>query len=190
AIRFFDNYFYHYGEQKHNYLLFHSCGTPEIKDHILQIMSESLADNIPFRNEILKHYFELTVFYILRYSKIDPTSTARFSMKERYHLDLMNYLADNYRTATLESAAEQFHLSKNYISHIIHDISGETFISALNRIRTEKVKEYLLETNLTLDDIAELTGFSDSSYLWRIFKKLTGMSPSAYRKEHQHDYMG
>ena len=94
----------------------------------------------------------------------------------------MQYLKDNYRTADLESTAARFHLSKNYVSRIMRSVSDRTFIESLSLVRIEKVKEYLAETELSLEIIAELTGVSDPSYLWRVFKKHTGMSPSKYRK--------
>ncbi|MGV2794552.1 helix-turn-helix domain-containing protein, partial [Clostridium perfringens] len=54
----------------------------------------------------------------------------------------------------------------------------------LNRIRLEKAKERLLTTDDAISDISESVGYSDQSYFTKVFKKMTGVSPSRYRRQH------
>ncbi len=168
-------------ELSHNSLLFHTDNSREFQDVALHMLGEMLAER-PYKNEILKHYFELFVFYLKRCCGVNAKTVGRLSSQELYYHEIMQYLKDNYRTADLESTAARFHLSKNYVSRIMRSVSDRTFIESLSLVRIEKVKEYLAETELSLEIIAELTGVSDPSYLWRVFKKHTGMSPSKYRK--------
>ncbi|MCM1121892.1 MAG: helix-turn-helix transcriptional regulator [Eubacterium sp.] len=60
--------------------------------------------------------------------------------------------------------------------------TGKTFNQILTEIRLQKAKEYLMDTELTIDIIAELCGFNSSSYLSKTFKKVYCVSPSLYRE--------
>lgn len=60
--------------------------------------------------------------------------------------------------------------------------SPKQFLMAL---RIEKVRQCLASTSMTISDIACSTGFYDQSHLTRHFRKITGMTPRAYRKRFQ-----
>ena len=51
-------------------------------------------------------------------------------------------------------------------------------------MRIDKAEELLLHTALSVSEISELTGFSNSSYFNKQFKKVTGYTPQQYRSEH------
>lgn len=169
-------------EAAHNFLLFHTDNPKELQEIALHMTGEMLSDNL-YKNEILRHYFDLLICYLKRSCQNKAETIRRLSAKELYYNDILQYLRASYRTTSLEAAAETFHLSKNYVSRIIRSVAGISFVELLTSIRIEKAKEYLAETSLVLEDIAELTGFSDASYLWRKFKQVTGMAPSEYREE-------
>lgn len=57
-----------------------------------------------------------------------------------------------------------------------------TYQDILDEIRTEISKDYLLKTNLSIDQISDLVGFSETTTFRRTFKKWMGVSPSDYRK--------
>lgn len=166
----------------HNYLLFHTSNPPEFRELVLRMFGEMLHTD-SYRNAMLRNYFSLFCNELKRYSEGKIETGKKISPKEQYYNDILAYLQDNYRTATLETTALTFHLSKNYISRILQANSGCSFVELLTSLRLAKAKEYLTETSLILEDIAELTGFSDASYLWRIFKKHIGLSPSEYRQQ-------
>lgn len=62
---------------------------------------------------------------------------------------------------------------------------GQTPSRYLTSIRLQKAKTLLLESDMTLDDIAASCGYESGFYLSRLFNKKTNMSPSAYRKLHR-----
>ena len=59
---------------------------------------------------------------------------------------------------------------------------GITPMEFLNEQKIFFIKEMLRDKNNSLEEIAEKTGYCDSGYLCRIFKKKTGMTPGEYRK--------
>ena len=79
-------------------------------------------------------------------------------------------------------AGEVF-LNEDYLSYIFHKKSGETLKLFIAREKIANVKRYLTTTDLSMESIAEKTGFSDALYMRKLFKKIEGITPSQYRKE-------
>ena len=83
---------------------------------------------------------------------------------------------------TLSGVAEVFFLSESSLSRQISETSGMTFPKLLSSIRIEKASDYLIYTDLTLDEIADLVGFVDASHLSKHFVSRVGITPINYRK--------
>ncbi|MFA7223099.1 MAG: AraC family transcriptional regulator [Bacilli bacterium] len=83
---------------------------------------------------------------------------------------------------TLEKLSKVFYMSESSISKHIMDITGVSFINVLNDIRIEKAVEYLIHTDLSLNDIASLLGFVDASHISKHFQSNVGLTPMEYRK--------
>ncbi|MDR0879007.1 MAG: helix-turn-helix domain-containing protein [Treponema sp.] len=94
------------------------------------------------------------------------------------------FIWENYtRKISLEEIAGVSGLSPPYFSTIFKEEMGENLSSYLNRLRVEKASHLLLETELTLSDIAGSCGFEDQSWFSKIFKTFTGTSPGKYRSQ-------
>jgi Response regulator containing CheY-like receiver domain and AraC-type DNA-binding domain len=111
-----------------------------------------------------------------------------FDFRRFEHSDIIfkavNYMRENLsERVTLEDLALKVNLSRSYLSTIFKQELGSTFTDYINVMRIEKSKEYLLNTSLSLVEIADLVGYSDQSYFTKKFAKLAGMSPGQYRKK-------
>jgi two-component system response regulator YesN len=96
----------------------------------------------------------------------------------------IRYIEMNYnRLITLPDAAQFSNVSPAYLSAQFSLLCGMTFIDYLQMYRSKVAAKYLVETNQTLDEIAERVGFGDSSYLNRCFKKQYKMTPGQYRRQ-------
>lgn len=84
---------------------------------------------------------------------------------------------------TLEEIAEKLHVTEEYLSSQFRRETGKTFTETIREYRITKVKELLTATHYKLNQIAELTGYSDPKYMSRVFKEETGMLPLEYRKK-------
>jgi two-component system response regulator YesN len=83
---------------------------------------------------------------------------------------------------TLQSMCGHFGISQTYISRLFRQYSGQSFINYLTGERIEKAKQYLANRDLLIRDIAPMVGFSDQFYFSRVFRSLTGRSPSKYQE--------
>ena len=57
-----------------------------------------------------------------------------------------------------------------------------TLVQYLNEQRIERAKKLMQNKNISLEEVAEKSGFSNANYLVRVFKKVTGVTVSNYRK--------
>ncbi len=75
-------------------------------------------------------------------------------------------------------------LSLRVLQNRFRDELKRTPMEEIQHAKVERVKELLFSTALTLDEIAEHTGFSSAYYLGRIFKRYAKITPGQYRKHH------
>lgn len=93
------------------------------------------------------------------------------------------YISGHYsQSLTLEQIGQEVGLNPSYFSNIFKKETGISFIDYLTDIRIQNAKDLLTETKLEIIDISEHTGFHDLKYFNRCFRKITGMTPAAYRK--------
>lgn len=72
-------------------------------------------------------------------------------------------------------------LSANYLNVIFKDVTGKTVMSFLNESRISRAKELLETSSMRIKEIAELLGYYDQYHFCKVFKKMTGISPTQYR---------
>src|ERR1041385_2182 len=82
---------------------------------------------------------------------------------------------------SLTKVAKLVNISPNHLSDKFKEVTGVNFVDYIARTRTAKARELLANSNLRISEIAFAVGFQSLSQFNRVFKKLTGKSPSAYR---------
>ncbi len=93
------------------------------------------------------------------------------------------YIRNNISDPDLGRAtiAESVHISPDYLSFVFHKEEGKVLSSYITEERIAAAKKLLLNSNASSQEIAEKTGFSGVSYFHKQFKKVTGITPNAYR---------
>lgn len=84
---------------------------------------------------------------------------------------------------SLEIYADRFGISPTKLSRAFKQVKGVNFIDYVTSLRIERCKELLLISNMKINEIAALLRYQPS-YLIRLFKKSTGMTPGQYREKH------
>ncbi len=96
---------------------------------------------------------------------------------------LLSYLHSSYnKKITGTSIEEALETNFDYLNRVFKKCMGTTIFQYLNTLRINRAKELLIATDMKSYEIASLVGFKDEYYFSKIFKKLTGVSPSAYSK--------
>ena len=89
---------------------------------------------------------------------------------------------------TVESIANNFHISTSHLSRIFREHVGITLVEYLNVRRVEESQYYLRHTNKSITSISDQFHFCNQSYFTRIFKKYTGVTPKHFRDELHHEF--
>ena len=103
----------------------------------------------------------------------------------RYHKiqQAVRFINDNYRTdIRLAASAREAGMSPSHFSRIFKKVMGLSYQDYLNNQRITKAKNLLRTSVRSVTEIAVSLGFADQTGFGRIFKKLTGHTPSAFRK--------
>ncbi|TXK77650.1 helix-turn-helix transcriptional regulator [Paenibacillus sp. N3.4] len=90
-----------------------------------------------------------------------------------------------YEPLSLMLLAEQASLSQSQFSRRFQAAMGVTPIVYLTAIRMRKASHLLLNTELTLEEIAQLCGYQNGFYLSRVFSNTYSLSPSVFRKTYR-----
>lgn len=97
-------------------------------------------------------------------------------------LEIISYVKNNYRTASLDELGEKLYLTPPYLSKIIKDYFGKSFKELVVDERMTKARELLLGTSLPVSDVIRSVGYENESYFHREFKRREGRTPLALRR--------
>jgi len=103
--------------------------------------------------------------------------------KNTGHDEILLYVQNHFREdLSLAELSETFRLSPNYISSLFKAEAGCNFVSYFTSLRMNEAKRLLLETGMTIREIGAETGFGNTSFFIRTFKRTEGITPTEYRK--------
>ena len=96
--------------------------------------------------------------------------------------NILDFINKNYTDGNLSVClvASHFNLSESYFSQFFKEQTGETFSSFLEKLRIELACSLIKTGNLSVDQIAQKTGYNNTNSFRRAFKKVTGVVPSAF----------
>jgi len=96
----------------------------------------------------------------------------------------IEYINEHYMEGlSLAVVAEHVNLSAAYFSSLFTQTMDCNFVDYLNRVRVDHACIYLLDPSLKAYEVANIVGFKDEKYFSRIFKKVTGFTPSQFKNE-------
>jgi YesN/AraC family two-component response regulator len=83
----------------------------------------------------------------------------------------------------LNDIANAMHVSTFYFCKVFKKATETTFTDYLGRVRVEKAKNLLLNPHLRVSEIAYAVGFQSLTHFNRVFRELTGESPTIFREK-------
>ncbi|MFB9327876.1 response regulator [Paenibacillus aurantiacus] len=112
-------------------------------------------------------------------------ATRKFKNKlnvEEIKTYIERHFAEN---VTLDQLAKAFFVSKEYLSKVFKQEYGRNLTDYILHLRMEKAKDWLLDEQLSIKAVAEMAGYEDVTYFYRVFKKHYGVAPGEMRKHNQ-----
>lgn len=86
------------------------------------------------------------------------------------------------KNISITEIAAELGVSREYLSRIFHEYTGEKMKDYITKLRIEAARNYLFSTNKSISEIAELLNYSTPSNFARDFNSIMGVTPSEYRK--------
>ena len=77
-----------------------------------------------------------------------------------------------------------------YLTKIFNRYKGDTPLKYLTDIRIHEARQLLTDTSLPIREVGERVGYPDQFHFSKTFRKLTGLNPTAYRKQEQEKKTG
>lgn len=167
----------------------------EYVEGVIAQLDNEYKNKDEFSERLMECYLNELMIFLIRYK--------RHISNDGYGVDILNntislsnsdesiqtaakYIMDNYsKNLTLPHVAYKVNMSSTYFSKRFKEVTGFGFKEYLLNIRIQKACELLLETRLSITEIAYKIGFNDSNYFGDVFKKSRGISPLKYRKNRE-----
>lgn len=156
----------------------------ELNYNIKDVFNENDYLNIPIDsfkniqqfNEWISHKFRKVIEYHMDQQKGNAKSLVS---------DIKGYIDENYtKEISLVSVASHFNYNSSYLCKTFKEKTGISFWEYVSKIRIEKSKTLLSDTNKSIEQIAEMVGYNNRFSYIRTFKKYVAFTPGEYRTKH------
>lgn len=170
-------------DRNEEYFLLNCSASPyRLESYFASILDEVEQASAGYEM-ICQNLLELLCLYLNRSAGFDSEVVASRNTN-RECSRLKRYIDSNYQDdITLDSLAGMAHLNKYYFVHAFTKFYGQSPMSYLAMRRIQASCDLLETTDFSISEIAQLSGFSSSSYFSQCFRKNCGMTAAAYRRE-------
>ena len=120
--------------------------------------------------------------YIARKYRLEKSQAVGNTLEEK----ILQYINSHLETVTLKDIAARFSYHPNYISTLLHQKLGKKFSDIVREKRMERATILMRGTDLSIEEISSMLGYSDMSNFYKAFHSQYGTSPREYvKKEHR-----
>lgn len=96
--------------------------------------------------------------------------------------EIQRYINQNFADITVEKLAQHFHYNRKYITRIFHEYTGVTLCDYIREAKLRCAETYLISSNMSVEEIAFRSSYSNYSTFIKAFKKKNGVTPSEFIK--------
>ncbi|MBB3112472.1 AraC-like DNA-binding protein/mannose-6-phosphate isomerase-like protein (cupin superfamily) [Paenibacillus phyllosphaerae] len=171
------------------YIVFPSGGNPKIQRLMQEVLIEYFAPGL-CSEEIINSYMIILFSELLRIFKQSAETDRASGLQKVLITDVLLYIEQNYAEVTLTSAAKHFGFHPNYLSRMIKNHLGASFIKIVQDVKLSRACSILENTGLSVVKVAQEVGFSNMNVFYELFQQRFGMTPKAYRSGKRRDEGG
>lgn len=157
---------------------------------VLQIQNllENMIYSLVTGQENQKRMNQTTMGLLFLYL-IDSVQYVEMRVPDQYDnmiaMTTLDYIEQNYRTATLTELCARLHLPIHALSRMVKKSTGFNFKELLQRKRLNKAVTLMCDTDLPISDIIAAVGYENSSYFHRVFRERYHMTPRNFRVKYK-----
>ncbi len=167
------------------------CIEPEPADferllNILQVLHQKYfsTNDIPFDQQVVNHLFHAFLYELNSiYQRCNGHKKIQYTRKEDISMHFVKLLTESFREErSVIFYAEQLHVTPRYLSQTVKEVTGKSAGELIDEMVIMEAKALMNNVSLSVAQVAESLYFSDQFFFSKYFKRLTGLSPSDYRK--------
>ena len=117
---------------------------------------------------------------------IDDKKSLLIEKTKTIIIELIHYSEENPKINCSDYISEKLDYNYNHLSSLFSEVTGTTIVNYIIINKIERVKELLLYDELTLTEISLLMEYSSVAHLSHQFKKITGLTPTYFKKIKQY----
>lgn len=153
--------------------------------HLIPLIQKELETKGFGWQLMIRNYYLSFIVNVLRNIITSPISNEKDFNGLNKAIEITKFMHNNYhKNITLQDVANAMYMTPRHISRIFDEYFGTSFGRTLSIYRLNYAKNYLLDTNYSVEKIASLVGFSSAQTLFKLFKEREGITISKYRKKH------
>jgi AraC-like DNA-binding protein len=156
----------------------------KVEELFINMLAEYTDEKKYYEINIKADLLKLLAVIAREYENQDDIHSHEIFYKYRQSVKAaITFINENYTEKIyIEDVCKIALMSHTYFSYLFKQITGKTFVEYVNKLRIAKAVELLTSTDMPIGDICLLSGFNDTAYFIKVFKKETGISPRQYRK--------
>lgn len=169
-----------YSKMYRSSMIFH-CGDDKYISELFVLMFGQQLEKKQYYGYMLQG-LAITLFTHLiqaHYNDIEFSNELIVNNEQVAHI--LDYIKQNYTTATLENTAKHFYLNSSYLSVLIKKELSKTFSELIREIKMNEAAALILTTDLKIDEVCTAVGYKDTTQFIKTFKKYYGLSPKKYK---------
>ena len=129
------------------------------------------------------HFQEIIIELLRRNTHTNYVTAERILISDIAVAEALRYIDANYNEPlTLEGIADMYRLNPSYFSSKFKSVNGIGFKEYHNNVRIVHAEKLLLETDMSITEIAIKCGYETSNYFGDAFRRINNCSPSQFRK--------
>ncbi len=152
----------------------------------LELMLQEVRGARPGHEEICRNLLEVVLIRLSRQEDLSLTEESPDLRVSRECSLVRRYIDNHFKeNLSLDQLARLAHVNKYYLAHAFRREFGVSPINYLISRRVGESRFLLRETDHSLSLIAQMLGFSSPSYFSQCFRRVEGISPMEYRRQHR-----
>lgn len=149
-----------------------------------------LSRYLPIINGILSEYVNNDYHYnyamlgllLIFFDQLSHADYYSYIGIDDLSLKVMSAIKENVQNKTVKKLADDFDYSPAYLSRYIKQHTSLTIKEIIMQEKMKQAKEFLTETNYSVEEISTLVGYKSVSYFFKLFEKQNHITPDQFRK--------
>jgi AraC-like DNA-binding protein/mannose-6-phosphate isomerase-like protein (cupin superfamily) len=162
---------------KPNHLFLKMRGTESIQNAMARLMCEYFDPDRIAAEVLAESYLRIVFALLWRESSLYPQKVVFARKTNAMVADIISYIHEYCTGCTRGSVAEHIGYDSNYISNLLVENTGKSFVTIRNEFRMEHAEKLLCSSDIPVRDVAEQCGFTNITQFYKVYREYFGYLP-------------